>query len=171
MTTTTGALDAVLLSAVRQLTATTGQLLLVDKGATTPEDLSAEGREEWRARAKVLTRHEIEAVTGWGVGEVSDLVALAATPAAVRAAVTHALATGEASWRLARRYYRECTDLTTADAAAIAHGLFGDDPAAAVTERLDSAGEWTGDPWRHKEFYRALSREAHKIRARDPETT
>ncbi|WP_202619210.1 hypothetical protein, partial [Ornithinimicrobium cavernae] len=81
LTTTTGALDAVLLSAVRQLTATTGQLLLVDKGATTPEDLSASGREEWRARAKVLTRHEIEAVTGWGVGEVSDLVALAATPA------------------------------------------------------------------------------------------
>src|SRR5690606_17160170 len=95
----------------------------------------------------------------WGVGEVIDLVAVANAPAGVAGPVRAALAGGEASWRLVRRFYRSCAALDHEDTAAIATGLFGTDPTAAVTERLDSAGEWLGGPWRHKEFYRALDRE------------
>uniref|UniRef100_UPI002117C3B5 HNH endonuclease signature motif containing protein n=1 Tax=Ornithinimicrobium faecis TaxID=2934158 RepID=UPI002117C3B5 len=60
---------------------------------------------------------------------------------------------------------------TTEDSAAVANGLFGNDPKASVSERLDSAGEFLGGPWRHREFYRALDREVHKIKGRDPQST
>ncbi|USQ79916.1 hypothetical protein NF556_20405 [Ornithinimicrobium faecis] len=98
-------------------------------------------------------------------------MAFANLPTAVTAPVTHSLVTGESTWRLVRRFQRACSTLTTEDAAAVANGLFGDDPAASVSERLDSAGEFAGGPWHHREFYRALDREVHKIKGRDPEST
>src|SRR5688572_30672292 len=81
VTTVASQLDGVLLSATRQLTGAQGWMLLRDKGATNPDELTASQRDKWRARAKSVTRHEIEAVTGWGVGEVIDLVAVANAPA------------------------------------------------------------------------------------------
>ena len=162
-------LDAVRLDATRQLTAQTGGLLLADKGLTDPGELSRTARDRWRSRVKCVTRHEIEAALGWGEGEVQDLVALANTPTGVTGPVRHALATAEASWVLVRRFFRACSGLSHEDSAAIANGLFGDDAEQAVCERLTADGELTGDPWRHKEFNRALDREVAKIRARDPE--
>lgn len=162
-------LDAVRLDATRQLTAQTSGLLLADKGLTDPGELSQTARDRWRARVKSVTRHEIEAALGWGEGEVQDLVALANTPTAVTGPVRHALATGEASWVLARRFFRACSGLTHEDSAAIANGLFGDDPDQAVCERLTADGDWTGGPWRHKEFNRALDREVARVKGRDPE--
>lgn len=162
-------LDAVMLSATAQLTRETGKVLLADKGLTDPGDLSQTARARWRARAKSLTRHEIAAALGWSAGEVIDLVALANAPSAVVQPVCGALRRAEVPWRLARRYHRACSGLPHEDAAAIATALFGDDPQSAVTERLTSDGDWSGEPWHHKEFYRALDREVAKIRARDPE--
>lgn len=170
LTAVAGRLDAVLLSATKQLTGVNGGLLLADKSATTPEDLTASQREKWRAQAKRVTRHELTALTGWGPGETSDLVAIANLPAAVTAPLTHSLTTGESTWRLVRRYHRACSTFTTEDAAAIAHAMFGPDPTTSVTERLDSAGQFLGGPWRHPEFNRALDRETTKIKGRDPDT-
>ncbi|USQ78362.1 hypothetical protein NF556_11960 [Ornithinimicrobium faecis] len=168
---TAGRLDAVLLSATRELTAVQGQMLLLDKGGTTPDDLTPTQWEKWRAQAKRATRKEVEALMGWCPGEVSDLVAVANLPASVTAPVAHSLKSGESTWRLVRRYFRACSTFSTEDSAAVANGLFGDDPAASVSERLDSAGEFLGGPWRHREFYRALDREVHKIKGRDPQST
>ncbi|WP_256829365.1 HNH endonuclease signature motif containing protein, partial [Ornithinimicrobium faecis] len=108
---------------------------------------------------------------GWCPGEISDLVAFANLPPAVTAPVNHSLVTGESTWRLVRRYHRACSTFTTEDAAAVANGMFGNDPKASVSERLDSAGEFLGGPWRHREFYRALDREVNKIKGRDPQST
>ncbi|USQ81656.1 HNH endonuclease [Ornithinimicrobium faecis] len=171
LTATAGRLDAVVLTATRELTAAQGQVLLLDKGGRSPDDLTPTQWEKWRAWAKRVTRRELGAATGWGPGEVSDLVALANLPTAVTAPVTHSLVTGESTWRLVRRFQRACSTFTTEDAAAVANGLFGDDPTASVSERLDSAGEFLGRPWHHPEFYRALDREVNKIKGRDPEAT
>ncbi|WP_256838396.1 HNH endonuclease signature motif containing protein [Ornithinimicrobium faecis] len=171
LTAAAGHLDAVLLSATHQLTGVDAQILLADKGATSPDELTASQREKWRAWAKRVTRKELGAATGWGPGEVSDLVAFANLPTAVTAPINHSLVTGESTWRLVRRFQRACSTFTTEDAAAVANGLFGDDPTASVSERLDSAGEFLGGPWHHPEFYRALDREVNKIKGRDPEAT
>ena len=162
-------LDGVLLSTTRQLTASMGAMLLREKGVESPEDLTQGQRDKWRARAKSVTRHEIEAAIGWFPGEVSDLVAAANTPAQTVGTMLRSMHCGEASWRLVRRYYRECRGLDHEDAAAIANGLFGDDLDAAVTERLDSSGEWLGGPWRSREFFRALEREVARCSSRDEE--
>ncbi|WP_256842364.1 HNH endonuclease signature motif containing protein [Ornithinimicrobium cryptoxanthini] len=164
-----GHLESVVLSATKQLTWVHGKLLLLDKGATSPEELSATQKEKWRSRAKSKARTDIEAGIGWGENEVRDLVAVANAAVEVLGPVLHSLRIGESSWRLVRSYYRACTGLAHEDGAAIANGFFGADPAAAVTERLDSAGSFLGGPWRHKEFHRALKREIARVNAQDPE--
>lgn len=160
--------EGAVVAATTQLTGVFGRLLLADKGLTSPEELSARQRDKWRARAKSLARTEIGTSCGWGPGEVSDLVALATAPASVREPIRAALESGEAPWRLVRRYYRATSGLGHEDAGAIATGLFGPDPTTAVTERLDGAGDFTGRPWFHREFYRALEREVAKCAAKDP---
>ena len=165
-----GRLDAVLISATRQLIGAKGRVLLADKGASSPEELDATQRERWRARAKTLTRSEVRAAIGWGKGEVSDLVALATAARVVLDPVRSSLATGESSWRLARRFWREAGPLPHEDGAAIANALFGSDPKASVTERLTSDGEFTQRPWVHKLFYRALDREVAKLLTKDPKS-
>ncbi|WP_114907206.1 HNH endonuclease signature motif containing protein [Ornithinimicrobium murale] len=171
LTTTAGKLDSVLLSATSAVTADVGELLLSDKGFASPEELSKTQRELWRRRTKNLTRREISAATGWGEGETTDLVALANTPHSVLAHVHGSLRSGESTWRLARSYFRYTSALDVSDAAAIASGLFGNDPATSVTERLNSSGAFHGHPWWHKEYYRALNREVAQVKARDPEAT
>src|SRR5690606_34451774 len=131
ISTTAAQVEAVLVTAAAELTQMTGRLLLAEKGAHSPEELTSDQRDRWRARAKRVTRHEIEAVTGWGAGESMDLVALANTPAAITGPVAHALSTGHAPWRLARRHSRACPGLAHEAAAAIANGLFGNHPKAA----------------------------------------
>ncbi|WP_256840941.1 HNH endonuclease signature motif containing protein [Ornithinimicrobium cryptoxanthini] len=169
LTAAAGHLESVVLSAAKQLTWVHGKLLLGEKGATSPEELSASQKEKWRSRAKSKARTDIEAGIGWGVGEVRDLVAVANAAVEVAGPVQHSLRIGESSWRLVRSYYRACTGMDHADGAAIANGFFGTDPGAAVTERLDSAGSFLGGPWRHKEFHRALKREIARVNAQDPE--
>lgn len=171
LTATAGKLDSVLLSATSALTADTSEVLLRDKGFTSPEELSDTQRDRWRRKSKSLTRREIAAATGWGEGEATDLVALANSPRPVLDHVHASLRSGESTWRLARSYYRSTGTLDVADAAAIATNLFGNDPTESVSERLDSTGEFHGHPWWHKEFYRALNREVTKVKARDPQAT
>lgn len=65
-------LDGALVVAARAQTAAIGASLLTEKGVTSPEDLTESGRRRWRSQAKSLTRHEIEAATGWAPGEVVD---------------------------------------------------------------------------------------------------
>ncbi|USQ77753.1 HNH endonuclease signature motif containing protein [Ornithinimicrobium cryptoxanthini] len=169
LTAAAGHLESVVLSAAKRLTWVHGKLLLREKGATSPEELSASQKEKWRSRAKSKARTDIEAGIGWGEGEVRDLVAVANSAVEVLGPVQHSLRIGESSWRLVRSYYRACTGMAHEDGAAIANGFFGTDPGAAVTERLDSAGSFLGGPWRHKEFYRALKREIARVNAQDPE--
>ncbi|USQ75419.1 HNH endonuclease signature motif containing protein [Ornithinimicrobium cryptoxanthini] len=169
LTAAAGHLESVVLSAAKQLTWVHGKLLLGEKGATSPEELSASQKEKWRSRAKSKARTDIEAGIGWGEGEVRDLVAVANAAVEVAGPVQHSLRIGESSWRLVRSYYRACTGMDHEDGAAIANGFFGADPGAAVTERLDSAGAFLGGPWRHKEFHRALKREIARVNAQDPE--
>ncbi|USQ76080.1 HNH endonuclease signature motif containing protein [Ornithinimicrobium cryptoxanthini] len=169
LTAAAGHLESVVLSAARELTWVHGKLLLGEKGAASPDELSASQKEKWRARAKSKTCAEIEAGTGWGEGEVRDLVAVANAAPEVAGPVHHSLRCGESSWRLVRRYYRACTGMAHEDGAAIANGFFGTDPGAAVTERVDSSGAFLGGPWRHKEFHRALKREIARVNAQDPE--
>lgn len=165
----TAQLEAVLLDATTALTAANGALLLADKGAASSEELTSGQLKKWRGEAKKVTRAEIGAATGWGVGEVSDLVALANTPHTVTTPARRAMSGGDASWRLVRRFHRACSQMDTEDAAAISNALFGEDPVDSVTERLDSAGRFTPEPWAHREFYRALDREVAKVKARDPD--
>lgn len=162
-------LEGVVLSSVSELTGVTGATLLADKGVSDVEELTRAQREKFRGRAKRLTAAELEAAIGWGAGEAMDLVAVANLPVAVRAPVSRALEVGEAPWRLVRRFFRESSEVDTADAATIAAALFGSDPDNAVPERLTSDGEFSGHMWRHKEFYRALSREVRKLKAKEPE--
>lgn len=164
-----GRMDAAVLELVRDLTARHGRILLAGKGATDPGELSSGQRERWRARAKSLTRAEVEALTGWGTGEVADLVGLANAPAAVSAVVASGMRGGVAPWRLARRFWRDCSALAHEDAAVVANTLFGFEVDTVAPERLTPEGELDGGPWRHREFYRALEREVAKIRGRDPE--
>ena len=165
----TAKLEAVAVAGTTGLTMAVGRVLLADKDVADPQELSATAREKWRGSIKSRTRAELAAATGWGTGQVGDLVSLATAPASVTGPVSRAMAAGEAGWALVRRYHRACADLDTEDAAAIANGLFGNDPDAAVTERLDSAGELTGSPWQHTEFNRVLDREVNKVKNRDPE--
>lgn len=162
-------MDGVRLAATRQLTAQVTKMLLAEKGMTDPDEMSKTARKALLIQAKRSTRHEIEAVTGWGSGDVTKLVGLANAPASVRGPVHQSLAKGEASWPVVRAYFRSTSAMEHEDGAAIANGLFGDDPDESVTERLTREGEFVGGPWRAKEFYRALEREVHKIKNQDPE--
>lgn len=165
-----GSLERVVVDASRQLTAAHGRLLLGDKGATSPDELTETQRDKWRARAKSQARRELQVASGWGAGEIADLVAVANTPPVVLGPIEDALGRGEVSWRLVRRFHRACSSLDHEDSAAIANGLFGSDRSHAVTERLTSRGTWTGQPWHHKEYYRALDREVAKVTREDDES-
>src|SRR5690606_27213139 len=156
-----------LLAATRDLAVRTGRILLTRKGVADPDELSASQRRTWRGRAKSATRHEIEAATGWGAGEVTDLVGLASAPAAVSAVVEGSLPRGPAPWRLARRYWRACGGLAHEDGAHIASALFGEDPATVVPERLTPEGGPSPEPWRHREFHKAVDREVTRVQGRD----
>ncbi|WP_153394130.1 HNH endonuclease signature motif containing protein [Ornithinicoccus halotolerans] len=160
--------DAAVLTATRKLTARNGQVLLARKGVTEPGELTSGQREKWRARAKSVTRHEIEALTGWGAGEVLDLVGVANAPQAVSGVVVGAMARGVAPWRLVRRFWRQSAQLAHEDAAHVANTLFGADLATVAVERLTPEGAVSEGPWRHREFYLALDREVSKVGGRDP---
>lgn len=162
-------LDGVRLSATRSLCGQIGAMLLAEKGISDPGELSKTARKEWRTSARSATRHELEAALGWGPGDVMTLVGLANAPVAVRTPVGQSLARGEASWPLVRAFFRAISGMAHEHGAAVANGLFGDDPAVSVTERLTSDREFIGGPWRAKEFYRALDREVHKIKNQDPD--
>lgn len=161
-------IDAAVLAAARELTARHGRILLQRRGVTDPGQLTQGQREKWRARAKSVTRHEIEALTGWGAGEVVDLIGLANAPRAVVDVVASGLRAGVTPWRLARRFWRECSVFAHEDAAHVASTLFGADPHTVAPERLTPEGEVSQGPWRHREFYAALEREVTKINGRDP---
>ncbi|QDO88778.1 HNH endonuclease [Ornithinimicrobium ciconiae] len=162
-------MDGVRLAATRQLTAEMGKVLLAAKDVSGPTELSKTARKSWRAEAKRVTRHEIEAAIGWGSGDVITLVGLANAPASVRGPVHQGLARGEVSWPLVSAYFRATSAMDHEDGSAIANGLFGDDPEESVTERVTRQGEWLGGPWRVKEFHRVLKREVHKIKNQDPD--
>ena len=164
LTRATGRLDAVLERAVREVTAAQGTLLLAQQDAVM-EELTPSQTEAWRDKAKSRAKVELELATGWGVGEVRDLIALGAMPVMVAVPVGAALRSGEASWRLVRSYLRACAHLPHELGASVANALFGDDPVVAATERLDSDRQFTGAVWVHKEFHRALAREVAKAEA------
>ncbi|WP_247091584.1 hypothetical protein, partial [Ornithinimicrobium sp. F0845] len=167
VTTVSRQLDGVLVRAVRDLTAGRAQLLLGQKGVSDPEELTSAQAQKWTRAAKSQTRHELEAALGWYASEIKDLVGLATSPTTTLAPVLSSLETGESSWATARRFYRAAGPLPHEDTAAIANGLFGQDPAASVTDRLDSDGDFTGEPWRTGKFNRALDREVAKYTAAD----
>ncbi|NLG22380.1 MAG: hypothetical protein GX555_13235, partial [Actinomycetales bacterium] len=160
-----GRLDRVMISGTRELTAAQGKLLLADKGVTDLDELTPAQKEAWRANAKRRTRTDLEFEMGWGAGEIRDLVALAGMPATTTGPVGSALATGEASWRLVRGFVGAAGHLPTHLAGGVANALFGTDESVAATERLTSDREFTGRPWAHREFYRALDREVAKAEA------
>lgn len=167
LTRAAGRLEGLVVDAGGHLTAGMGALLLAEKGAASQEELTSGQRDKWRARSKSLARLEVELMTGWGVSVVQDLVGFANTPAAVRVVARGAMARGEVSWPLVRRFLRSTSGahLPHEDTAGIANALFGTDPQVAVTERLTSQGELTCEVWRHKEFYNALDREVAKAAA------
>src|SRR5699024_6477441 len=98
-----GRFDGMIADATAELTAGFGQLLLADKGASGIGELTSGQRDKWRARAKSLTRLELELFTGWGTRVVSDMVSLANSPSAVWVPAREAMARGEVNWFLVRR--------------------------------------------------------------------
>ncbi len=160
-------LDAALVLAARQQTAAIGRSLLAERDVSSPDDLSESQRLRWRARAKALSRHEIEAATGWGPGEVVDLVGLATAPLEASEPVIEAMASGVAPWRLARSFWRDCGSLGAEEAAHVAGALFGTDPDTCAPERLDPDGAVSKGPWFHREFRAALRREVTRMRSTD----
>ncbi|WP_299449728.1 HNH endonuclease signature motif containing protein [uncultured Serinicoccus sp.] len=167
VTQTAARLDAALVLATRHQTAAIGRSLLAERDVSSPEDLSTHQRLRWRARAKALSRHEIEAATGWGAGEVVDLVGLATAPREAAQPAIHAMATGVAPWRLARSFWRDCGALGTDEAAHVAEVLFGTDAESCAPERLDPDGALSEAPWFHREFRAALRREVTRVRGTD----
>lgn len=85
----------------------------------------------------------------------------------VRALVLGAMDRGEIGWGRARAFWRRCARLPVAQAEAVAQGLFGDDPATAVPERVDGEGELVVRPWREGDYVSALEREAVRAEGRD----
>ncbi|KUG58460.1 hypothetical protein AVL62_11205 [Serinicoccus chungangensis] len=168
VTQTAARLDAALVLAARHQTAAIGRSLLVQRDVGSPEDLSTNQRLRWRARAKALSRHEIEAATGWGSGEVVDLVGLATAPREAAQPAIEAMATGVAPWRLARSFWRDCGALGADEAAHVAEVLFGTDAEQCAPERLDPDGALSEAPWFHREFRAALRREVTRVRSTDP---
>ncbi|MCK0113740.1 hypothetical protein MWU75_16455, partial [Ornithinimicrobium sp. F0845] len=160
-----GRLDKVMVSGARELTAAQGKLLLADKGAASLDELTPAQTEAWRNKAKRRTRTDLEFEMGWGAGEIRDLVALAAMPASTTGPVGSAMASGEVSWRLVRGFVGAAGHLPTHLGAGVAGALFGTDESVAATERLSADREFTGRPWAHREFYRALDREVAKAEA------
>ncbi|WP_298752672.1 HNH endonuclease signature motif containing protein [uncultured Serinicoccus sp.] len=167
VTQTAARLDAALVLAARHQTAAIGRSLLAERDVSSPEDLSTHQRLRWRARAKALSRHEIEAATGWGAGEVVDLVGLATAPREAAQPAIDAMATGVAPWRLTRSFWRDCGALGTDEAAHVAEVLFGADAESCAPERLDPDGALSEAPWFHREFRAALRREVTRVRSTD----
>lgn len=163
-------LDAALLGVVSDLTVRHGCILLAKKGAADPAELTNNQRSLWRSRSKSTARREIAALTGWGEGEVSDLVGLANAPATVAEPVKRSMSAGVTPWRLARRFFREFGSEAHEDAEDVAEHLFGTDPTTACTDRLDPDGGVKTEPWEHKLFYRAVEAEATKLASRDPQS-
>ena len=167
LTQTAARLDAALVLAARHQTAAIGRSLLAERDISSPEDLSTSQRLRWRARAKALSRHEIEAATGWGSGEVVDLVGLATAPLPAAQPVIEAMSTGAAPWRLARSFWRDCGALAADEAAHVAEVLFGNDADTCAPERLAPDGTLSEAPWFHREFRAALRREVTRLRSTD----
>ncbi|GGK64812.1 HNH endonuclease signature motif containing protein [Ornithinimicrobium pekingense] len=170
LTRLTAHLEGTLVGVVGDLTVRNGTILLAQKGAAGPDDLTPDQTRRWRARSKSVTRREIEALTGWGEGEVSDLVALATSPAGVQGPVVASMKAGVTPWRLARRFLRELGHEAHEDTAESAERLFGTDPQTACTARLDPDGDLKEGPWEHKLFNHALNGEATRLASRDPQT-
>ena len=162
-------LDGALVQAAGDLTRRTGRILLADRKASSPEELSATARTRWRSRARNTAAAEITAFTGIRPGEAADLVNLATTPPEVGRTATDAMRDGVAPWDLVRPYFRASSELPHEDAAHIASVLFGSDPDSVAEERLDKDGDLKDAPWNHQEFRKALDREVQAVKSRDPE--
>lgn len=160
-------MEARVIEATRVVVAAVGEEVLALKGFTSVEELTTSQRVKWRAETKRAACLEIEEKLGVGVGEARHLVGLACAPVGVRALVLGAMDRGEIGWGRARAFWRRCARLPVAQAEAIAQGLFGDDPAAAVPERVDGEGELVVRPWREGDYVAALEREAVRAEGQD----
>lgn len=157
----TGAIERGRMLAARELAARTLEQLLEQRGRDElDDDDQSSTAVRLRARAKSVAAHEIEALTGLGRVEARDLVGVATAPEAIREPAEAAMASGTSPWRLVRAFWRRCGGLPHEDAGDVATVLFGDDVHAVAPERLTPEGELSEAPWRHREFYSALDREA-----------
>ncbi|ANS80038.1 hypothetical protein SGUI_2642 [Serinicoccus hydrothermalis] len=162
-----GGLEARLIEAARVVVATTGAVLLADKGFTSVDELSKTRRKMWRAEAKRAACAEIEATLGMGVGETRHLVGIACAPATIRGPVLAALDAGEATWAMVRDFWARCARLPVDQGALVAEALFGTDPATAARERLTPGGDLRGTPWYAADYKAALEREATRAEGTD----
>ncbi|MFK5690663.1 hypothetical protein ACI3EY_13445 [Ornithinimicrobium sp. LYQ92] len=177
-----GLVDAVRVDVVAQLAARTGEDLLARAGVSEPGELSATGRERWRARCKSVAATEVAALTGMGRWRARQLVAVALAPKAVSGPVREGLVAGVATWGQVEHFWRRAGGLPHEHAADVATALFatGATPDKVAVERLTttspddtdndrgSAGGVSTQPWPAKVYVEALEREVTRAQGRDP---
>jgi hypothetical protein len=165
-----GRLAAGRLHAAGELAARAGEELLAGTyQVADPAELSTTRREQWRARTKIVAAAEVAALTGLGRDKARQLVAVALSPAGVRAAVVQGLTAGLGSWEQVDRFWFSSRDVPHEAAVVIARALFATDvaPQEAAVERLDPEGELSVLPWQAGPFVTALRRLLTAARATD----
>lgn len=155
------------IEAARTLVAAVGDMLLVAKGFSSVEELTAAQERKWRTEAKKDAVVELQAATGRGQEECRHLVALGCAPQKVRSLVISALDAGEATFEQVRAFWRRCARLAPEAAEAVAQSLFGTEPAVAAAERLTPDGGLSGEPWHAQPYRAALEREATAVEGVD----
>ncbi|MGO0576787.1 hypothetical protein [Ornithinimicrobium panacihumi] len=170
MSRATASLEASLLVWVQELLLRTASELLGSRDVQDHLSMSKSARQTWRAQVKASVAGELQVALGVGVVEARQMVAVAASPGAIRTHVLEAMRRGEAVWRLVRVFQRRTRRLTTDQAARVAEAMFGTNAARAAVERLDADGELElGRPWHHAEYYDALDREIAHVKDEDEE--
>lgn len=133
--------DALLVGVVADLTAATGEKLMDKRAAADPAELSVTGRERWRKKTKSAMAHELQVLTGWGIQDCHDRVALATGPRIATTTPWQAWAAGQVQWNQVRAWWSTCRQMPVEVAAQVAKATFGEE-----SERVTSARAGGVDP-------------------------
>ncbi|MFX0539696.1 hypothetical protein ACOJ08_13820, partial [Ornithinimicrobium sp. Y1847] len=153
-------LEAALLVSTQDLVMAAGSTLLGRRGVDDPRALSKSAHQSWRAETKAAVAGEVSVLSGIGIWQARQQVALATVPGTIRSHLLGALRRGEIVRQQIITFQAQTRALPVDQTARVSLVMFGTEEDVAAVERLDPDGELVhGKPWYHSEFKAALARE------------
>ncbi|MFX0537835.1 hypothetical protein ACOJ08_04195, partial [Ornithinimicrobium sp. Y1847] len=128
-------LEAALLVSTQDLVMAAGSTLLGRRGVDDPRALSKSAHQSWRAETKAAVAGEVSVLSGIGIWQARQQVALATVPGTIRSHLLGALRRGEIVRQQAITFQAQTRALPVDQTARVSLVMFGTDKDVAAVER------------------------------------